>query len=62
MTPVPLPVPLNDLRRHNEPLTAALKEAGNRVIDSGWYSLGGEVAAFERDFAAYCGENDRTEA
>ncbi|TAN62904.1 MAG: DegT/DnrJ/EryC1/StrS family aminotransferase [Magnetospirillum sp.] len=49
------PVPLNDLRRHNHPLAAALKQAGERVIDSGWYVLGNEVAAFERDFAGYCG-------
>lgn len=32
-----------------------LKAAVGRVIDSGWYILGEEVAAFEREFAAYCG-------
>ncbi len=26
-----------------------------RVLDSHWYILGGEVAAFEREFAEYCG-------
>ena len=32
-----------------------LKAAAARVIDSGWYVLGEELAAFEREFAAYCG-------
>ncbi|MDG2536322.1 DegT/DnrJ/EryC1/StrS family aminotransferase [Dyella jiangningensis] len=32
-----------------------LKAAAARVIDSGWYILGEEVVAFEREFAAYCG-------
>ena len=32
-----------------------LKAAAARVIDSGWYVLGDELAAFEREFAAYCG-------
>lgn len=30
-------------------------EAARRVLASGWYILGEEVAAFERDFAAWCG-------
>lgn len=32
-----------------------LKAAAARVIDSGWYVLGEELAAFESEFAAYCG-------
>ena len=32
-----------------------LKAAAARVIDSGWYVLGQELAAFEREFADYCG-------
>lgn len=32
-----------------------LIEAATRVIDSGWYILGDEVARFEADFAFYCG-------
>lgn len=32
-----------------------LRDAFNRVLASGWYVLGGEVAAFEREFAAYTG-------
>ncbi|MBO7684450.1 MAG: DegT/DnrJ/EryC1/StrS family aminotransferase [Kiritimatiellae bacterium] len=29
--------------------------AAARVLDSGWYLLGDECAAFEREFAAFCG-------
>lgn len=32
-----------------------LKEAANRVIDSGYYILGEEVDLFEKEFAKYCG-------
>ncbi len=34
---------------------AALIDAFTRVLDSGWYVLGKEVEAFEREYAAYCG-------
>ena len=34
---------------------AALHEALDRTIDAGNFVLGNEVAAFEREFAAYCG-------
>ena len=30
-----------------------------RVLASGWYILGEETAAFEREFAAYCGAGQR---
>ena len=47
-------IPFLDLaalnRRHQKHLHAACA----RVIDSGQYILGGEVAAFEQSFAAYC--------
>ncbi|HEX6957239.1 MAG TPA: DegT/DnrJ/EryC1/StrS family aminotransferase [Ferrovibrio sp.] len=33
---------------------ADIDAAIRRVLDSGWYILGEEVAAFEREFAAYC--------
>lgn len=33
----------------------AIDTAIRRVLDSGWYILGGEVKAFEQEFAAYCG-------
>jgi dTDP-4-amino-4,6-dideoxygalactose transaminase len=33
----------------------AVTQAVTRVLESGWYILGKEVAAFEEEFAAYCG-------
>ncbi len=48
-------VPFYDLRKVNARYAEALKAAAARVIDSGWYVLGEEVDAFEREFAAYCG-------
>lgn len=48
-------VPFLDVRAINARHADALKEAAARVIDSGWYILGNEVAAFEREFAAWCG-------
>lgn len=44
-----------NLRRVNEPHEAAIRAAIERVIGSGWYILGEETAAFEREFADYCG-------
>lgn len=44
-----------DLKRVNEPHEAAIRDAMDRVIGSGWYILGEETTAFEREFADYCG-------
>lgn len=33
----------------------AIQNAVNRVLESGWYILGKEVASFEKEFAAYIG-------
>jgi dTDP-3-amino-2,3,6-trideoxy-4-keto-D-glucose/dTDP-3-amino-3,4,6-trideoxy-alpha-D-glucose/dTDP-2,6-dideoxy-D-kanosamine transaminase len=44
-------VPLNDLSRRSRRLASELHSAAARVIDSGWYLMGPEVDAFERDFA-----------
>ena len=44
-----------NLKRVNEPHEAAIRAAIDRVIESGWYILGQETAAFEREFADYCG-------
>lgn len=33
----------------------AIDSAVNRVLNSGWYILGPEVAAFEQEYAAWCG-------
>ena len=47
-------IPFGDLRRQNAALRAEIDEAISRVLDSGWFILGQEVAAFEQEFAAYC--------
>ncbi len=43
--------PLADYRRHKTTVDIAIQ----RVLDSGYYVLGPEVEAFERDFAAFVG-------
>lgn len=43
-----------DLKKINAQYQNELKEACARVIDSGWYILGNEVAEFEKEFATYC--------
>lgn len=48
-------IPINSLLRHIEPLQGALTQAANEVIGSGHFVLGRRVAAFETEFAAYCG-------
>ncbi|GGY23157.1 aminotransferase [Rhodanobacter panaciterrae] len=48
-------VPFLSLKDVNARYAEELKAAAARVIDSGWYVLGEELAAFEREFANYCG-------
>ena len=48
-------VPFLDLKAQHLPLEAEMKEALARVVDSGVYILGPEVAAFEERFAAFAG-------
>ena len=48
-------VPFLDLSAPWRELRDELDTAWHRVMDSGWYILGKEVAAFEEDFAAYSG-------
>ena len=48
-------IPFLDLKLLNEKYKAEVMKAIERVIDSGWYILGQEVEAFEREFADYCG-------
>lgn len=43
-----------NLKRVNAPYESAIKAAVEGVVSSGWYILGDETAAFEREFAAYC--------
>lgn len=47
-------IPFLDLKKINQEYAIALKQACAKVIDSGWYVLGHEVAEFEKEFAAYC--------
>lgn len=44
-----------DLYKVNELHRKEINEAIKRVLDSGWYLLGKEVEAFEKEFAEYCG-------
>ena len=44
-----------DLKAVNEQFRPEIDAAMLRVLDSGWYLLGGEVSGFEQEFAAYCG-------
>ena len=48
-------VPFLPLRTINAEFREGLVDAFCRVLDSGWYIRGEEVAAFEREFAEYCG-------
>jgi len=48
-------LPFLDLKAINKKHRKDLIEATKRVIDSGWYILGNEVKAFEKEFAKYCG-------
>lgn len=49
------PIPFLDLQRINGRHRAAYEAALSRVLDSGRVLLGEETAAFEREFAAWCG-------
>jgi len=49
------PLPFLDLKAINAAHRAELVQAFERVLDSGWYVLGHEVQAFEREYAAWCG-------
>lgn len=49
------PIPFLDLQRINDRHRGAYQAALARVLDSGRALLGEETAAFEREFAAYCG-------
>lgn len=47
-------IPFLDLKSINQTMAAELTGAFDRVLHSGWYVLGSEVASFEQEFAAYC--------
>lgn len=48
-------IPFLDMKSPYQELKDELDEAFRRVMESGWYILGEEVAAFEREFARYVG-------
>ncbi len=51
----PPEVPFLDVRAGYQELKADIDHAVQRVLESGWYILGEEVAAFEEAFAEYLG-------
>ena len=44
-----------DLQLLNERVRRELDAAVKRVLDSGWYLLGKEIEAFEKEYASWCG-------
>jgi dTDP-4-amino-4,6-dideoxygalactose transaminase len=48
-------VPFLDYRLTNQEHFDAYLSAVRRVLESGWYILGKEVEAFEKEYAAWCG-------
>ncbi len=48
-------IPFLDLGLVNKQHQARIHQAAERVLQSGWYVLGREVATFEAAFAQYCG-------
>ncbi|KZC19492.1 MULTISPECIES: DegT/DnrJ/EryC1/StrS family aminotransferase [Rhodanobacter] len=51
-------IPVNALDRHIAPLREQLTHASSNVISSGYFVLGPNVSAFEKEFATYCGVSD----
>ncbi len=48
-------IPFLDLGAVNSAHRTGLENAFKRVLEGGWYIMGRELAAFEEEFAAYCG-------
>src|SRR5262249_54434179 len=48
-------IPFLDLSEQYRRIQAEIDSAVARTLAGGWYILGEELAAFEREFAAYCG-------
>jgi dTDP-4-amino-4,6-dideoxygalactose transaminase len=44
-----------DIKAINDSFDPELTEAIKRVLDSGWYLLGEEVKAFEKEYSDYIG-------
>jgi len=50
-------IPFLDLLATYREQQTEIDAACQRVLSSGWYILGQEVAKFEEEFAEYCGVN-----
>lgn len=48
-------IPMNDFRLQYNSIKEEIDKAISDVLESGWYILGENVRAFEKEFAAYCG-------
>ena len=48
-------IPFGDLRLQYQAIKVELDRAIQSVLDEGWFVLGKNVSAFEREFADYCG-------
>ena len=44
-----------DLQKTTQAYSTEIKEAINRVVDSGWYLLGNELITFENNYAQFIG-------
>ncbi len=47
-------IPFLDLKKLNLTYQLAFEEAFTRVLSSGWFIMGNEVKAFEKEYAHYC--------
>ena len=48
-------IPIMDLKRQYQALKAEIDAAVHEVLESGWFVLGRQVEAIEKEFAEYCG-------
>jgi dTDP-4-amino-4,6-dideoxygalactose transaminase len=58
MSNSPSKVPYLDLRAQYRSIKPEIDAAVSKVLESGEFVLGSEVASFEREFAAYCGASE----
>ena len=50
-------IPFLDIQKINFAYEAEFQQKLRLVLEKGWLILGDEIAAFEKDYAAYCGTN-----
>ncbi len=50
-----MPIPFFDLKKHYASIKTEIDAATQRVYESGWFILGPETEAFEKEFADYIG-------